>query len=166
MLGKPPDRVVRGPGGRCRRGCLLCGAPRLQSSQNAGKSVATNGLASDLGLWTADLGTFRHAMPPLRRLKPYPGVPSAPRSAGEPAHRDWELVIHGDLTEKQTDLVGHMLEVPRRSRGIIFFDSSKNGQLISTILLQNQKSAKRKVEEKDYFQPFHPLCLLDRPNMG
>jgi ATP-dependent Clp protease, protease subunit len=62
-------------------------------------------------------------MPPLRRLKPYPGVPSAPRAAGEPAHRDWELVIHGDLTEKQTDLVGHMLEVPRRSRGIIFFDS-------------------------------------------
>ncbi len=62
-------------------------------------------------------------MPPLRRLKPYPGVPSAPRSAGEPSHRDWELVIHGDLTEKQSDLVSHMLEVPRRSRGIIFFDS-------------------------------------------
>ena len=43
--------------------------------------------------------------------------------AGEPGHRDWELAIHGDLTDKQSDLVARMLEVPRRSRGIIFFDS-------------------------------------------
>ena len=42
---------------------------------------------------------------------------------GESAPRDWELAIHGDLTDKESDLVARMLEVPRRSRGIIFFDS-------------------------------------------
>jgi ATP-dependent Clp protease protease subunit len=62
-------------------------------------------------------------MPPIRRLKPYPAVPGSPRPGSEHGHRDWELAIHGDLTDKQSDLVTHMLEVPRRSRGIIFFDS-------------------------------------------
>jgi ATP-dependent Clp protease, protease subunit len=62
-------------------------------------------------------------MPPIRRLKPYPAVNGPGRPVGEHGPRDWELVIHGDLTDKQTDLVSRMLEVPRRSRGIIFFDS-------------------------------------------
>jgi ATP-dependent Clp protease, protease subunit len=62
-------------------------------------------------------------MPPIHRLKPYPAVASSGRPGGEQGPRDWELAIHGDLTDKQSDLVSHMLEVPRRSRGIIFFDS-------------------------------------------
>ncbi len=62
-------------------------------------------------------------MPPIRPLKPYPAVANPGRPAGEPGHRDWELAIHGDLTDKESDLVARMLEVPRRSRGTIFFDS-------------------------------------------
>jgi ATP-dependent Clp protease protease subunit len=62
-------------------------------------------------------------MPPIRRLKPYPAVSGSARPGGEHGHRDWELAIHGDLTDKESDLVRQMLEVPRRSRGIIFFDS-------------------------------------------
>src|SRR5579872_5385529 len=62
-------------------------------------------------------------MPPLQRLKPYPTVANPGRPGGEHGPRDWELAIHGDLTDKESDLVARMLEVPRRSRGIIFFDS-------------------------------------------
>jgi ATP-dependent protease ClpP protease subunit len=62
-------------------------------------------------------------MPPIQRLKPYPAVANTGRPVGESSHRDWELAIHGDLTDKESDLVARMLEVPRRSRGIIFFDS-------------------------------------------
>jgi ATP-dependent Clp protease protease subunit len=62
-------------------------------------------------------------MPPNRRLKPYPAVHGSPPPGSEHGHRDWELAIHGDLTDKESDLVSRMLEVPRRSRGIIFFDS-------------------------------------------
>ncbi len=40
-------------------------------------------------------------------------------SAGGP----WELAITGDLTDKQADLLEKLLEVPRRSRGTIYFDS-------------------------------------------
>jgi len=38
--------------------------------------------------------------------------------------RGWELGIYGDLTERETDLFGQLLEVPRRSSGTIFFDSA------------------------------------------
>jgi ATP-dependent Clp protease, protease subunit len=62
-------------------------------------------------------------MPPIRRLKPYPPVHLPPRPGSEHGHREWELAIHGDLTDKESDLVSRMLEIPRRSRGIIFFDS-------------------------------------------
>jgi hypothetical protein len=59
---------------------------------------------------------------PLSRLKPYPAVVAPSRPVGERG-RDWELAIHGDLTDKESDLVSRMLEVPRRSHGTIFFDS-------------------------------------------
>jgi ATP-dependent Clp protease, protease subunit len=60
-----------------------------------------------------------------RRLAPYPPVsrtrqPATPQAALGGA---WELAIFGDLTEKQADLIGRLLEVPRRSRGLIYFDS-------------------------------------------
>jgi ATP-dependent protease ClpP protease subunit len=57
-----------------------------------------------------------------RRVRAYPAVGHAraahPRDAG-----GWELAIHGDLSDKQSELFSRMLEVPRRSRGVIFFDS-------------------------------------------
>lgn len=35
----------------------------------------------------------------------------------------WELTIVGDLSDKQADLIGRLAEVPRGSKGTIFFDS-------------------------------------------
>ncbi len=59
----------------------------------------------------------------VRRVRPYPAAEGVPRPRSDHSQRDWELAIHGDLTDKQSDLVARMLEVPRRSRGTIFFDS-------------------------------------------
>ena len=36
---------------------------------------------------------------------------------------DWEIAIYGDLIDKQSDLISRLVEVPRNSRGLIFFDS-------------------------------------------
>lgn len=60
-------------------------------------------------------------MSAARSIRPYPGVPAGRR--GEEPVRDWELVICGDLTDKQIDLTERLVSVPRRSRGTIFFDS-------------------------------------------
>lgn len=61
-----------------------------------------------------------------RRLKPYPAVSRASRpAAAQPAGIGgaWEIAILGELTDKQSDLIGRLIDVPPRSRGIIFFDS-------------------------------------------
>ena len=36
---------------------------------------------------------------------------------------DWEIAINGDITDKQQELVSSLIDVPRGSRGTIFFDS-------------------------------------------
>jgi ATP-dependent Clp protease protease subunit len=36
---------------------------------------------------------------------------------------EWEIAIAGDLTDKQNDLIERLVEVPRHSRGTIYFDS-------------------------------------------
>lgn len=61
-----------------------------------------------------------------RRVRPYPAV--APGYRG-PSRRDlagsgWELAVCGDLGDKQMDLMSRLVELPRNSRGTIFFDSS------------------------------------------
>ncbi len=54
------------------------------------------------------------------RIKPYPG----PAAALPPADRTpWEINIAGELTEKQSDLLSRLTDVPTGSRGIIWFDS-------------------------------------------
>ncbi|MCH2212505.1 MAG: ATP-dependent Clp protease proteolytic subunit [Fuerstiella sp.] len=56
------------------------------------------------------------------RLKPYPvlgqetGFPIGDRGS-------WEVCITGELSEKQTELLGRLTEFPAGSRGIIWFDS-------------------------------------------
>ena len=56
------------------------------------------------------------------RLLPYP-PPGAWKSKSAESDNDWEAGIFGDLTDKQTELFQQLLEVPRNSRGTIFFDS-------------------------------------------
>lgn len=44
-------------------------------------------------------------------------------SSGKASAAPWELSICGDLSERQSELIEKMTEVPRGSRGIIYFDS-------------------------------------------
>lgn len=60
--------------------------------------------------------------PPPRRLGPYPAVAGG-FLEGPPRESDWEIVICGDLTDKQFDLLDRLVSVPRGSRGTIWFDS-------------------------------------------
>lgn len=66
----------------------------------------------------------RPSLPRRRRIGPYPAVGSRARPAGgSERSTPWELAISGDLTDKQADLLGRLVEVPANSRGTIFFDS-------------------------------------------
>ena len=56
-----------------------------------------------------------------RRNKSYPPVAHG-RPAAQPSGT-WEMAITGDLGEKQGDLLTRLVEVPRGSQGILYFDS-------------------------------------------
>lgn len=49
-------------------------------------------------------------------------VQSGPFNLPSPGH-DWELVINGDLTDKQHELISALVDVPRGSHGTLWFDS-------------------------------------------
>ncbi len=46
----------------------------------------------------------------------------------------WEVGIFGDLTDKQAEMFGHLLDVPRNSRGTIFFDSGGGSTYVGLAL--------------------------------
>lgn len=57
-------------------------------------------------------------------LKSYPEKSASFRSHPVPEKDpDWEIALSGDLGEKETDLVSRLVDLPRGSRGTIFFDS-------------------------------------------
>ena len=59
---------------------------------------------------------------PKSRLGPYPGGGRHPRASG--GGRDgWEVAVCGELTDKQHDLLGELIALPRGSRGTLWFDS-------------------------------------------
>lgn len=60
-----------------------------------------------------------------RILRAYPSPPqnSLSRRGRDRDESPWEIGIFGDLTEKEPELFTQLLEVPRNSRGTIFFDS-------------------------------------------
>ena len=58
--------------------------------------------------------------PPRSRLSAGPGVPPARRGHAE---EPWELVLADDLNDKSGELLEKLVEVPRRSRGTVWFDS-------------------------------------------
>lgn len=66
--------------------------------------------------------TDRPEPSPPRRMGPYPPVGGAWLN-GRSGDGGWELVICGDLTDKQFDLLDRLASVPRGSRGTIWFDS-------------------------------------------
>jgi ATP-dependent Clp protease, protease subunit len=58
-----------------------------------------------------------------RAIGPYPApAPTRRPLNGAPA-AGWELAFYGDLSDKQSDLLSRLVEVPPKSRGTIFFDS-------------------------------------------
>lgn len=64
-------------------------------------------------------------MPEERRpsgIRAYPSTNSGKRS--EAPRGDWEIVLSGDLSDDHSELAGKLLEVPRRSKGTLFIDSS------------------------------------------
>jgi ATP-dependent Clp protease protease subunit len=67
-----------------------------------------------------------------RPLRPYP--PPAWGAALHAPHAEWELVIAGELSDQQGDLHERILEVPRNSRGTIFFDSCGGSAYIGLAL--------------------------------
>lgn len=56
-----------------------------------------------------------------RRIRPYPALNA--RRPGMPPEVPWELSVTGDLGDKQHDLLERLVEVPRRSKGVLYFDS-------------------------------------------
>ena len=60
--------------------------------------------------------------PSPRKIGPYPAPPYGnPR---DEKRGPWELVISGDLSDRQSDLLSRILELPLRSKGVIYFDSA------------------------------------------
>ena len=57
-----------------------------------------------------------------RRFGKLEPAPFPLRSDGR-GEQDWEISITGDLTDKQPEFVTKLVELPRRSRGTIYFDS-------------------------------------------
>lgn len=66
-------------------------------------------------------------------LRAYPTVPTG-RLVPAPERFQWELLIAGELTDKQADLHDRLLDVPRCSRGILYFDSCGGSAYIGLAL--------------------------------
>lgn len=57
---------------------------------------------------------------PSHRIRPEPLLPAHTRPTNS---EPWELLICDDLTDKQLELTEKLMEVPRRSSGVIWFNS-------------------------------------------
>jgi ATP-dependent protease ClpP protease subunit len=79
--------------------------PRHRSAVNARKTTKTSPLEP-------------------RPLRPYPAPGGGQRpSEFDLESRDWEVILSGELTDKEGELHQRLLDIPRNSRGTIFFDS-------------------------------------------
>ena len=70
-----------------------------------------------------------------RPLRPYPGPHGGRRPSDyDLESRDWEIVISGELVDKDGQLHEKLMELPRKSRGTIFFDSSGGSAYVGLAL--------------------------------
>lgn len=68
--------------------------------------------------------TKRRRLRTVSNLKSYPEKAHSFRSpASQEKEPDWEISLSGDLGDKESDLVSRLVDVPRGSRGTIYFDS-------------------------------------------
>lgn len=58
-----------------------------------------------------------------RAIGPYPAPAPVRWHTNVPAASGWEFALTGDLSDKQSDVLSRLVDVPPRSRGTIFFDS-------------------------------------------
>jgi ATP-dependent Clp protease protease subunit len=65
--------------------------------------------------------------PPAIRFQPHSREPSEPRDG-------WELLLVGDLSEKQNELTETLLDVAAGSRGTIYFDSNGGSAYVGITL--------------------------------
>lgn len=73
--------------------------------------------------------------PVSQPLRPYP----LPQGGRRPSDynleaRDWEIVISGELVDKDGQLHEKLMDLPRNSRGTIFFDSSGGSAYVGLAL--------------------------------
>lgn len=57
------------------------------------------------------------------KTPPPPSRCTRPEHDSKSSKHGWEIALAGDLTEKQTELVEQLIELPAHSRGTIYFDS-------------------------------------------
>lgn len=68
------------------------------------------------------------------RFRPSPSAGRAGLPRETAASEDWEVAINGDLTDKQFDLINTLIELPRKSRGTIWFDSGGGSAYVGLAL--------------------------------
>lgn len=75
-------------------------------------------------VWASPMLESQNNSPDCITLKTPPRVQRfhPPERSSESRH-GWEIALSGDLTDKQTELVEKLVELPPRSRGTIYFDS-------------------------------------------
>lgn len=71
--------------------------------------------------------------PPRRPLRPAP-PPSGGRRPSEAWTGSWEIVISGELDDKDSSLHQTLIDLPRNSSGTIFFDSSGGSAYVGLAL--------------------------------
>lgn len=59
---------------------------------------------------------------PKSRLQTHPRPKSTLPLNSPPL--EWEISVHGELTDKESDILPQLLEVPAKSKGTLYFDSS------------------------------------------
>lgn len=75
------------------------------------------------------------AKPAPRPLRPYPSPHGGRRPSDyDLESRTWEIVISGELIDKEGQLHEKLMELPRNSRGTIFFDSSGGSAYVGLAL--------------------------------
>ncbi len=77
------------------------------------KATSTEGDFTGDNQWIKKTNRLAQKLPP-----PCSGIPEQSQSKGP-----WEVVLCGDLTDRQAELLEKLTEVAPRSRGIMYFDS-------------------------------------------
>lgn len=73
--------------------------------------------------------------PASRPLRPYLPPQGGRRPSDDDLEsRQWEIVISGDLVDKDGQLHEKLMDLPRNSRGLIFFDSSGGSAYVGLAL--------------------------------